>query len=307
MYDTIVIGAGPAGLTAAIYASRRAMKVLVISGDIGGQITKTYDIENYPGFEHISGAELALKFRHQAEKFGAEIILDSATSITPQEQHFIVKTDRTEYRARSIILAFGKKPRELNVPGESKLKGHGVTYCATCDAPFFKAKDVAVVGGGNSAIDAALLASRISDTVYLIHRGSVLTGEQYLIDKIKESPNIKTIFNAEVSEIAGKSHVDGLVLKDGTQLSVSGVMIEVGYIVDRSLVEGLVELDKRNQIIVNGQQETSVPGIFAAGDLTPTPYKQIVISASEGAKAALACFDFIQRQQGRRGIIADWH
>ncbi len=307
MYDVIIIGAGPAGLTAAIYAARRAMKTLVLSVDIGGQVTKTYDIENYPGFNLISGFELATKFKEQAEKFEAKIILEETKKIRVLKNGFSIKTNKDTYQARIVILAFGKKPRELGVPGEEKFKGRGVTYCATCDAPFFKNKTVVVVGGGNSALDAALLASKISKKVYLVHRREQFRGEQYLVDQIKKAKNIELVVKAGVREIKGEKTVESIILNGDREIKTDGVMIEVGYMVDRSLVDGLVELDSKNQIRVSAHQETSVPGIFAAGDLTPTPFKQIIISAGEGAKAALAAFDYLQKLEGKQGIIADWH
>ncbi|MEK7096432.1 MAG: thioredoxin-disulfide reductase [Patescibacteria group bacterium] len=307
MLDVIIIGAGPAGLTAAIYTSRRSLSTLIISADIGGQVIKTYDIENYPGFDNISGLDLISKFREQATKFGAKIENAEVKKIEPKNGTFIVSTASASYDTKSIILAFGKKPRELAVPGEEKLKGHGISYCATCDAPFYKGRDVAVIGGGSSALDAALLLSKYASRVYIIHRTAEFRGEQHLIDRLKSNPNIEIIFNTEVLEIKGDNTVTSVILKDGKEIPVGGVMVEVGYVVDRKLAEGLVNIDQTNQIIVDNRQQTSVPGIFAAGDLTQTPYKQVVISAGEGAKAALSAFDYIQKLEGKKGIIADWH
>ncbi|MFA5927344.1 MAG: FAD-dependent oxidoreductase [Patescibacteria group bacterium] len=307
MYDVVIIGAGPAGLTAAIYASRRALNTLVLSSDIGGQVTKTFDIENYPGFDNISGAELALKFKSQAEKFGAKVTMEEVSKIIPHDGQFEIKTSTGKYETQSVILAFGKKPRELGVPGEDKFKGRGVTYCATCDAPFFKNKTVVVVGGGNSALDAAVLSSKLASKVYVVQKFSKFNGEQYLIDKVSDAKNIEVIFDNEIEKIEGEKTVNSVTLRSGRKIETSGVMVEIGYFVDRSLAEKLVKLDNNNQVVVDEHQATSVPGIFAAGDLTPTPYKQIVISAGEGAKAALAVFDYLQKQKGKRGIVADWH
>lgn len=307
MYDVIIIGGGPAGLSAAIYASRRGMKTLVISKDIGGQITRTNEIENYPGFEHITGAELGMKLFNQAKKFGAEIIFDEVKKINVLKNKFSLKTTDKDIEALSVILAFGKKPRELGVPGEEKLKGKGVSYCATCDAPFFKDKTICVIGGGNSALEATLVSQPIAKKVYLIHRGEQFRGEEYLIDKINKASNVETIMNNEVKEIIGETKVEKIILKDNKEIACDGIIIEAGYIIDRSLVIDLVKLDKNNQLEINQYQETSIPGIFAAGDLTITPYKQIVIAAAEGAKAALSAFDYIQKLSGKKGILADWH
>jgi thioredoxin reductase (NADPH) len=307
MYDVVIIGGGPAGLTAGLYASRRGMKTLIISKDIGGQITRTNEIENYPGFDHITGAQLGMNLFAQVKKFGGEVVFDEAKKIDGKDGDFSVKTTKDLYKTKSIILAFGKKPRELEVPGEEELKGRGVSYCATCDAPFFKDKIVTIVGGGNSALDAALISSPIAKKVYLVHRGPKFRGEEVLIKKAEATKNIEIILNNEVTKIIGKEKVEEIVLKDGKSLQTDGVIVEVGFYIDRSLVIDLLKLDKNNQIEISTNQETSMPGIFAAGDLTTTPYKQIIIAAAEGAKAALTAFDYVQKLSGKKGIVADWH
>jgi len=307
MYDVIIIGGGPAGLSAAIYSSRRALKTLVISRDIGGQIAKTPDIENYPGIDKISGIELANRLKAQTERFGAEIIFEETVKIEKKENEFLVHTLRNKYEAKTVILASGKKPRELGIPGENEFKGRGVSYCATCDVPFFKNKTLVVAGGGNSALDAALLASKYCKKVYLVHRRDTFSGEQVLIDTVKFTKNIEMVFNSQVKEIKGEKIVNKIVLSNDKEIETDGIIIEIGFIVDHSLVEDLVELDEKKQVMVNNIQETSEPGIFAAGDLTQTPYKQAIISAAEGAKAALSCYDYLQKLQGKRGILADWH
>lgn len=307
MYDVIIIGGGPAGLSAAIYTSRRALNTLVISRDIGGQIAKTLNIENYPGIESISGAELANRQKSQAERFGAKIIFEETTKIDKSEDKFLVQTLRNKYEAKAIILASGKKPRELEVPGENKFKGRGVSYCATCDVLFFKNKILAIAGGGNSALDAALLASKYCQKVYLIHRRDSFSGEQVLIDSVNSTKNIEIMFNSQIKEIKGDKTVKSIILADNKEVSLDGIIVEIGFIVDHFLVEGLIDLDDKKQVIINNIQETSVPGIFAAGDLTQTPYKQAIISAGEGAKAGLSCYDYLQKKQGKKGIVSDWH
>jgi len=307
MYDVIIIGAGPAGLSAAIYSSRRALKTLVLGIDVGGQIAKSNEIGNYPGFEKISGVELAMKFKSQAETFGAEIKIEQVKSITKNDESFTVETIANNYQTKTVILAFGKQPKELDVPGEEKYKGKGVTYCATCDAPFFRNKTVVVVGGGNSALDAALLSAKYANKVYLIHRRDIFTGEQILVDKVKSEPKIEAILNETVNEIKGESIVKSIVLGSGKEIDTDGIIVEVGYVISRALVEDLVEIDEKNQIVINEKQETSARGIFAAGDLTTTPYKQVVISAGEGAKAALTAYNYILEQEGKKGPTIDWH
>jgi thioredoxin reductase (NADPH) len=307
MYDVVIIGGGPAGLTAAIYASRRGLKTLVISKDVGGQITRTNEIENYPGFDRITGAELGINLLNQAKKFGTEFIFDEVKLIEKKEGEFLVQTIKDSIQTRAVILAFGKKPRELDVPGEEELKGRGVSYCATCDAPFFRNKTVVVVGGGNSALDAALISGKVANKVYLIHRGEQFRGEDLLVEKVTKEKNIELITSNEIREIVGKEKVEEVILKDDRHISTDGIIIEIGFIIDRSLVQNLVKLDKTNQVEIDEHQNTSIPGIFAAGDLTTTPYKQIVIAAAEGAKAALSAFDYIQKISGKKGILADWH
>jgi thioredoxin-disulfide reductase len=306
MYDVIIIGGGPAGLTAALYSGRRALKTLVLTRDIGGQASKTFSVENYPGVKNVSGVDLSFTLKEQAENFGAKIQFEEVMSIGIEQDGFSVKTFHNEYQTKTIILAFGKQPRELNVPGEREFLGKGVSYCATCDAPFFKNKKVVVVGGGNSALNAVTLAAKISTQVYLIHR-SELSGEQVLIDKIKAAKNVEIMLGEEISEIKGAETVKSIVLKSGKEIETDGIIVEIGSIVDLRLVEKLVKLNEKNQIEIDCDQNTSVPGIFAAGDLTDTKYKQIVISAGEGAKAALTCYDYIQRLGGKKGISGDWH
>jgi len=307
MNDVIIVGGGPAGLTAAIYCARRGLKTTVITKDIGGQITRTDVIENYPGFEAISGSELAKKFFDQAKKFGAEILFDEVKKITKKDDAFYAQTLRKEITAKSVILAFGKKPRELGVPGEEKLKGRGVSYCATCDAPFYKEKILTITGGGNSAAEATILASKIAKKVYLIYRGSELKAEKIMVDEIKKSANVEILYNEEIIKINGDQKVESLDLKSGKNIATDGLIIEIGFIIDRAPVDGLVEMDKANQVIVDKTQMTSVPGIFAAGDLTQTLVKQVVVSAGEGAKSALAAYDYIQKKEGKKGILSDWH
>jgi thioredoxin-disulfide reductase len=306
MYDVIIVGGGPAGLTAGIYAARRALKTLVLSRDIGGQASKAWDVENYPGFEKISGADLCNNFFNQVKLFGTEVKFEEAKSIQKKSEGFKLKTGSNVYESKTIILASGKKPRELGVPGEEEFKGKGVSYCATCDGPFFKEKTIAIIGGGNSALDAALYCSKICQKIYLIYRGTTFPAEQFLIEKVKAETKIETLLESEIAQISGSQTVEKIELKSGKSLSVSGVIVEIGYIVDRTILENFVELNEKGQVKTNSRQETSVPGVFAAGDITDTAYKQIIIAAGEGAKAALSAFDFIQKKEGKKGIVGDW-
>jgi thioredoxin reductase (NADPH) len=308
VYDVIIIGAGPAGLTAAIYASRRELKTLVLSKDLGGQAVTTEFVENYPGFGKIGGLELMQKFEQQAKDFGVDITYEAVTSIkeVTSGREFLIKTSRSEYSCSAIILAFGKIPRRLNVPGEEKYLGRGVSYCATCDGPLFKNKIVAVIGGGNSGVEAALYMSKISSKVYLLQDLDKLTAFENSIKQVNKEKNIEVILNAKISEFRGQKMLDSIVIEDVKnkkmrELKVAGAFEEIGWVVDANIVKNFVKLDKSNHVITNERCETYHPdsnklrsGIFAAGDVTHTPFKQIVISAGEGAKAALQAYEYLQ-------------
>lgn len=299
-YDIIIVGGGPAGITAAIYSARRLLKTLVITREIGGQVVKTPDIENYPGFDLISGPELAEKFINQAKKFGAEVVFDEVTQLEEKNQEFIISGQKEKYVSDCLILAFGKVPRKLSIPGEDEFKGKGVSYCSTCDAPFFKEKIVAVNGGGNSAFDAALLLSKTAKQVYLIHRRDEFTAEDILINKVKKAENVEIITSATIEKIEGDQVVRSITTKQhgkDRKIEVDGLFIEIGYIVEDGLIKKFVEMDEKNQIKVNKDHSTSREGVFAAGDLTNSYYKQIVISAGEGAIAALSAAKYLDEKK----------
>lgn len=317
IYDVVIIGAGPAGLTAAIYASRRALKTLVLSKDIGGQASKTFEIENYPGFNFITGPKLISKFKNQAEKSGAEIKLDEVTGIDKlkKEKGFKVRaSSKDEYQTKTIILAFGLTPKDLGVKGEDKFKGRGVSYCATCDSPLFKDKMVAVVGGGNSALETAELLAKIAKKVYLIHRRKEFRGDEILVKKVKNTYNIELVLNSVIKEIKGDRFVKSIILEKRNdsgslikckEVSIDGVFVEVGYEAKTIWVSSLVELNGKGEIKITSNNETSEPGIFAAGDATNITYKQIIISASEGAKAGLQAYKYIREIEGKV-LVPDW-
>ncbi|MEM5853243.1 MAG: thioredoxin-disulfide reductase [Candidatus Aenigmatarchaeota archaeon] len=316
-YDLIIIGGGPAGLTAGIYAARRKLKTLIITMTIGGQVLLTNKICNYPGFFNVSGINFINKLRKQVEKAGAEIIIDEVKKISPQGDEFLVKTETKDFIAKALILAYGKKPRKLNVPGEEELIGKGVSYCANCDAPLFKGKIVAVVGGGNSALDAALLLSKIAEKVYLIHRREEFRGFESFVDEVKKKKNVEILLNSVVTEIKGEGKVSWISVKDVKSgevkdIRLDGVFIEIGYEVDPSIAKDIVKLDELNQIIVDSKCRTFYPdkdeirpGIFAAGDVTDVAFKQIVVAAGEGAKAALAAYNYLHGVENYK-IIGDW-
>lgn len=299
MYDLIIVGAGPAGLSAALYASRRALKTLVLAKSFGGQTAMNSNIENYPGVENISGLDLMFTFRNQAEKSGAEIINGEIETIAKSDQGFlVVSAGCKEYSAKVIILALGREPRKLNIPGESEFSGKGMVYCATCDAPLFAGKRVAVVGGGNSAADTALLLSKIATQVYLLVRNGALTCEAVLTKHLEQAENVKIIYHTGVEKINGQNFVESVFIKDlntlgPKELKVDGVFIQSGYQVKADFLGDLVDRNSEGEIVVDNYNRTSVPGIFAAGDVTIVPFKQAIISAGEGAKAALSAYDYV--------------
>lgn len=312
MYQVIIIGAGAAGLGAAIYTTRRKLKTLVISVDIGGQTLLTQHIENYPGYLDKSGPKLMQSFEKQAKKFGAEFILGRVIKVEKLNSEFkVILSNKEEYNSKALILAYGKVPRTLGIPGEDKFIGRGISTCATCDAPLFKNKTVAVIGGGNSALDATLLLSNIAKKVYLIHRREEYRGEEILVDRIKQAKNIELILNTIAKEFKGDKFVESMIIenvntKEKKELKAEGVFIEIGYVTDVSSIEHLVKLNENKEIVVNDSCETSVPGLFAAGDITDVPFKQTIIAAGQGAIAGLAAYSYLQKLEGKAPIRADW-
>jgi thioredoxin-disulfide reductase len=301
MYDLIIIGGGPAGLTAAIYAARRAMKILVLAKEFGGQAVYASKVENFPGFDLIPGYELMEKMKVQAEHLGAEVKNVETNEIKKENDVFFVR-DKEEniYKSKTLILSFGAVPRKLGLPNEDKFRGNGISYCATCDAPFFKNKNVAVVGGGNAALDAALLLAKFAKQVYLIHRRNEFKAEEVRVEDAKKLQNVKIILNSEAKEIKGENNITGIKIEKNSggemhNLEVDGIFVEIGHIVESDFVSKMVTLDERRQIVINDKNETNVAGVFAAGDATVVPYKQIIIAAGEGAKAALSAYSYLQK------------
>jgi thioredoxin reductase (NADPH) len=300
-----------------MYASRQGLKTLVITKDIGGQALLTNAIENYPAFEHIGGFELMQKFEQQARNFGAEFAYEEVLSITDHKDGgFIIKTNNNdkEYTGHALILAFGKTPRDLNVKGEKELNGRGVSYCAVCDGPFFKNKKVAIVGAGDPALEAALYLKELTSQLYIIHRTDKPVGSEESIDLLQNKDNnnkISFISNSIVKAINGDSKLESLTLYDSktkseSKLDIDGIFVEMGYVARTDIVKDLVKLNDSKEIIVDKYCGTSAKGIFAAGDVTDVPYKQAIISAGQGAIAALSAYNYIQRLKGKPAIRADW-
>ncbi len=297
MKDLIIIGAGPAGITAAVYAARKRLDFSVITKDIGGQAAWSGDIENYTGYQFITGPELALKFKEHMQSF--EFDLKEGIGVNKVEKdgnNFKVFTsDGKSYSSRTVIIASGKRPRPLNVPGEAEFKNRGVTYCATCDGPLFAGKDVAIIGSGNSGLDAALQMMKIASKIYLIDIAEKMTGDPVMQKKIAASPRVEILNKTKILEILGDRFVKRIrIEREGKsrEIAVEGVFVEIGLIPNSEIID-FVEKNKLNEIIVNRAAEASHPGVFAAGDVTNVPEKQIIIAAGEGSKASLAAFKFL--------------
>ena len=300
IYDLIIIGAGPAGITAAVYAARKKIDTLVVTKDIGGQAALSGDIQNYTGYQFISGPELAEKFEEHMRKFNFDIREnEEVTKLDAKQNNFLIKTDKNSYRAKAVIVASGKKSRELGVSGEKKFKNKGLVYCATCDAPLFSGDDVAVIGGGNSALDAALQLMKIANHVYVINITDHLIGDEIMQEKIKKSKKVSILNNSQVIEISGDDFVDAIKIekdKKEETLAVQGIFVEIGLIPNSGFA---VDLNKTKigEIKVNNKNITNIPGIFAAGDVTDVFEKQIIIAAGEGAKAALSVFHYLSSRK----------
>jgi alkyl hydroperoxide reductase subunit F len=296
MHDLIIIGAGPAGITASVYAARKRMELLVITRDIGGQAAWSGDVENYTGYQFISGPELTVKFAEHLRKYNIALREnENAVEIKRIGNTISVKTDKGSYQAKAVIIASGKRTRELGVPGEKEFKNKGLTYCATCDGPLFSGKEVAVIGGGNSALDAALQLIKIAKHVYLVSITTQLGADPVMREQLEKSDKV-TIFNqAQVTTVLGDKFVSAIKIKrQGKEenLSVQGVFVEIGLIPNSECAPE-VEKNSLGEIKVNCHNETSVAGIFAAGDVTDVPEKQIIIAAGEGAKATLSAFRYL--------------
>ncbi len=312
IHDLIIIGGGPAGLTAGIYASRRNLKNLIITKDIGGQASTTNYVENYPGYDKVGGFELMQKFQNQAESFGSQFKYEEVAKVEKNDNKFLIETvSGNKYQALALILTFGKTPSNLNVPGEKEFTGKGVAYCATCDGPLYKNKTVAVIGGGNAALESADYLAQICTKVYLIHRRAEFRGEEMLVDKVKAVKNVEIILNQVVNSISGEKFVKGLEIEDvktkeKRKIDLDGIFIEIGHTVNAAPIRELVKINENNEIIVDLDGQTSEAGIFAAGDVTNIKYKQIVISAGDGAKAALSAYKYISQLKGLKEPVFDW-
>lgn len=300
MYDLIIIGAGPAGITAAIYAARKKINLLVISKDVGGQAALSADVENYTGYQFITGADLTAKFEEHMRKFNIKFKEnEEVIDLKKIDTTIFVKSNKGEYTAKTVIVASGKRSRELAVPGEREFKNRGLSYCATCDAPLFAGKDVAVIGAGNSALDATLQLMRIARHTYIINIASRLSADAVMREKVEKSNVVTVLNNTQVTAILGNKMVSGIKIKRGGSeevLAVQGLFVEIGLIPNSEFAKEL-EKNELGEIKINSYNETNIAGVFAAGDVTDVAQKQIIIAAGEGSKAALSVFRHLSQSR----------
>jgi len=301
MYDTIIIGAGMAGLASAIYASRKKMKFEIISKEFGGNLMFSGEILNYPGVPKATGPEFRSIMERQMELNGIRVIEETVKAMEKSGGGFRVIAGKKTYDTKTIIIATGSIPRKLGIPGEEEFAMKGVTYCSVCDGPLFAGMDVAIVGGSNSALMAADSMKNIASRIYMIVRDDRLTGHEYLIENAKKNPKVKMIFNSEAKEITGEKLVSGIryvQLGREKELKVKGVIIEIGKVPNTGLFRDLVNLDEHGHILIDCQCHTSVPGIFAAGDCASGHEYQYAISAGQGAMALLKAAAYIAEREG---------
>lgn len=301
MYDIIIIGSGPAGLSAAIYAQRACLDTIVIekNGISGGQVLNTWEVDNYPGFPGVTGFELSRQFREHANKLGARVVQDEVVQVELSGNVKKVVCEEETYEARCVILASGAHHRTLEVPGEEELRGAGVSYCATCDGAFFRGRTVAVVGGGDAALEDAIFLARMCEKVYIVHRRDKLRGAKRLQERLQALENIEVVWNSETVAIEGNGQVDALRLRqtetgEERRLDVEGVFIAVGIAPESELYAGQVEFDEQGYIRADESGQTSVPGVFAAGDVRTKALRQILTAASDGANCVASAERYLQ-------------
>lgn len=301
MYDIIIIGAGPAGMTAAIYASQARKKILILEKSVyGGQIVNADKVKNYPGFEEISGYEYATKLYNQVKTFNPDFKFEEVIEIKNNDDFKEVITNKNSYKGKSIIIATGSKNRKLGLPNEDKLIGKGVSYCSTCDGMFFKDKIVAITGGGNNAIDDALYLSDIANKVYLVYRQKDFKIDSLNLEKLKERNNVEFILNSNITELIGTEKLEGIVVKDNdinkeTNILVDGIFIAIGHIPVSSMCKNLVRTNELGYIIADENCNTNIEGIFAAGDIRIKSVRQLTTACSDGTVAALIACKYLNK------------
>jgi len=309
-FEIIIVGAGPAGLTAGIYVARQNISCLIISKDLGGQMNLIPRLENYPGAIMTSGQILAKTLETQYLSFKGEIIYDTVEKIDEFEGGFKIKTTRTEYRAKSVVLAPGKVPNMLGLENESEYFNKGIHYCTKCDAPFYQGRTTASVGVGNYLLESGLLLSRMASKMYLILKGAKLAGDKDLVAAIENNKNIEIVTQSSVKAVSGNSVLQQITIVDSSGaekvLDVDALFIEMGSKINLDYVKHLVKINTKGEIEIESGGMTSHPAIFAAGDATTIPYKQIIVACGDGSNAGLSAFNYLEKLKGKPGVRADW-
>jgi len=309
-YEIIIVGGGPAGLSAGIFVARQKTSSLVISKDLGGQLNLIPKLENYPGTMMSSGPLLAKTLESQYLAFNGEMIYDTVERIEETEAGIRVKTSRSEYIAKAIVLAPGKVPNNLGVENETTFSNKGVHYCTKCDAPFYQGRVTATVGVGGYLLESGILLSRMASKVYLIYKGGALGGDKDMIASLEKKENVELVPQSSVKNLSGKNSLQSITIVDNSgkekNLQVDGLFIEMGSKINLDFVKHLVKINTKGEIEISEGGKTSNPAIFAAGDATTIPYKQIVAACAGGANAGLSAFNYVERLKGRPGIRADW-
>ncbi len=294
-YDIIVLGGGPTAIGCAIYAARFAMDVLVIGKTFGGLIATTHIVENYPGITSVSGLGFVEMFRDHMQSLNISYISDEINSIEKVNDHFVLHSFFQKFKAYTICIATGSERRKLGIPGEQEFAGRGVSYCATCDGPFFKDKVVCVIGGSDSAAKEALFLAQNAKKVYIIYRGEEIRAEPINKERVYENDKIEIIYKTIITEIRGENSVKSVIFDNGKEFEVDGVFIEIGSIPNSDLAKRIgVNTNEKSEIIINRKSETNIPGIFAAGDVADAPFKQAITGVAEGVIAAYSAFDYVK-------------
>jgi thioredoxin reductase (NADPH) len=303
-YDVVIIGSGPAGYTAGVYASRAKLSTLIISGTLpGGQLMTTSEVENYPGFPSgIFGPELMMNMRQQSERFGTTVLDDEVIKVNFKKKPFTITTHSETYTAKSVIVCTGASPRKLGIPSEQQFSGRGVSYCATCDGPFFKGEDIVVVGGGDTALEEAMFLTKFGRSVKVVHRRDYLRASKILQEKAKENPKIEFVWNNVVSDIKGDKKIATVIVKNiaggrETTLSAGGLFVAIGHEPNTSIFKGQLELDDKGYVLLKDHTRTSVEGVFAAGDVHDHRYRQAVTAAGFGCMAAIDVERWLSERQ----------
>lgn len=309
-YEIVIVGAGPAGLSAGMYVARQKVSCMVISKDLGGQMNLIPKLENYPGTIMSSGPLLARTLENQYLSFGGDLVYDTVDHIEEGDEGLLVKTARSEYSAKALVVAAGKVPNSLGLDNESTYQNKGVHYCTKCDAPFYQGKTTASVGVGAYLLESGILLSRMASRVYVIFKGGRLGGDPDLIKSLQGKENVELVPNSSIKTITGNGTLQQITVSDRageeTTIPVDGLFIEMGSKINLGFVKHLVELNPKGEIKISGGGKTSHPAIFAAGDATDIPYKQIVAACGDGAAAGLSAFNYVEKLRGRPGVRADW-